>query len=110
MRRPTAGPSCRDPTARPGRAGVDRLAAVPVLAGLLAELFVVCGEEVVDLVGLAHVVQVIDTGGVRGRTDGCQPWVAYRRRREASEATRVVRRVAREMGFRQWPGTGDPEA
>src|SRR4051794_31357043 len=85
-------------------------AAVAVLASFQAELFVVRGEEVVDLVRLANVVQVVDAGRVGRRADGCQSRIADRRRRETAEAARVVRRVTREMRLRQRSRARDPQA
>ena len=73
------------------------LTAVPVRALVLRERGVAGREEVVDLVGLADEVEVVDLRRMRGGADRRQPGVGDRRRRQAGELARVVRVVALQL-------------
>ena len=74
---------------------------VAVLDRLLAELLLVRGEEVLHAVGLADVVEVVDGRPASPQPASRQTRVRDRRRRQALEAVRVVRRAAAEVRARE---------
>ena len=62
--------------------------------GTASNAVVARGEEVVQVVGLAREVEVVDLRRVRGRLDRGEAGVRDRRRRQARPVARVVRRRA----------------
>src|SRR5206468_3101292 len=69
-----------------------RTTSIPVLGLVLEEVLVVRREVVVLVIRLAHEVEVVDVGRVRGRLERRHAGVVDRRRRQAVVQPRVVRR------------------